>query len=318
MGKQAQNKKLWQEGYGGWWDSAWQQGWKPNQDSGGSILNMRYDQMKTQSVAEKPGEGMESAAGMTTVQLMQKAVNTSRKANGKVKRIQQEMETKTQQWDEFQKALKQAFKTQLSQYEEDQQRLERELLEAKQIAKEAEHRLREVATSMEDQSMDMKEEILSDPWEDLIAENPAEDGRIKEFLQKALQQAHQELNGMRQVVPVHPPGSGCGNTTAGNGSLPMAPQTTPIKRKPQMDASTPLGKNQAPSRRPSTPVAASFNVEGHVARDPYMGTVPGPPNPFIASPGITGLEMHTQTNQGQDPVSATRPARALRRTPEGP
>ena len=85
MGKQA-NWKSWpqSDSAGGWWESS---GWQPKppkeQDTTKSLKNLRYDQMKAVHA-----QASASTAGLSVVQLMQRAVNTSRRANGRVKRAE--------------------------------------------------------------------------------------------------------------------------------------------------------------------------------------------------------------------------------------
>ena len=106
---------------------------------GNSLSGMRYDQMQAPSNKTSAGHGEETATTTTLsmVHVIQKAVNTSRQANAKVKRLEQEIETKGEQWDAFQKALKQVFRDQLAQYEGDQQRLEKDLSEARRAERPA-------------------------------------------------------------------------------------------------------------------------------------------------------------------------------------
>ena len=127
-----------------------------------SLANLgswRYDMMQTTSTANgnKNGETAQTNSTMSVVQIVQKAVNNSRRANGRVKRLEMELEQKSVQWDEFQKLLKQTYTAQLAQFEADQQKMEKEIAEARQAAKEAEMRLKEVAGPGEDALMEVKE-----------------------------------------------------------------------------------------------------------------------------------------------------------------
>ena len=65
--------------------------------------------MQTTSTANgnKNGETAQTNSTMSVVQIVQKAVNNSRRANGRVKRLEMELEQKSMQWDEFQRLLKQ-------------------------------------------------------------------------------------------------------------------------------------------------------------------------------------------------------------------
>ena len=150
QGSQAQKGQGWQQnGYGsaGWHGAPWRQPWGQGAEASQSVATMRYDQvvLSGNATLSKPNaDAHGDAVPMNVTQLVQKAVNVSRKASNKVKRLEQEIALKQQQWEEFQKMLKQAFRSQLTQYETDVSRLEKDLGEAKQSAAEAEQKLKEV------------------------------------------------------------------------------------------------------------------------------------------------------------------------------
>ena len=159
MGKQGRGNKQqqWQrDASAGRWQSGWQRDWNTDPGYGSSLSGMRYDQMQAPSNKTGTGHGDEAATtgNLSMVQVVQKAVNTSRRANAKVKRLEQEIVTKGEQWDAFQKALKQVFRDQFAQYESDQQRLEKDLSEA------SDHPC--------GGRMGVKEEPTGDPWDDFM------------------------------------------------------------------------------------------------------------------------------------------------------
>ena len=86
-----------------------------------------------------------SSEGLAIVQTMQRAVNISRKANARVKKLKNDLQVKAHHWEEFQKTLRQTYLDQKQQFETDTSKLERELEEAKQMAIDAENKLKEVA-----------------------------------------------------------------------------------------------------------------------------------------------------------------------------
>ena len=151
MGKRGQANKRgqgWQHGYGSaaWYGAPWRQPWGQGTEASQSVATMRYDQvvLSGNATPNKPNvEPHGEAVPMNVTQLVQKAVNVSRKASSKVKRLEQEITLKQQQWQEFQKMLKQAFRSQLTQFETDVNRLAKDLGEARQSAAEAEQKPKE-------------------------------------------------------------------------------------------------------------------------------------------------------------------------------
>ena len=121
--------------------------------------------------------------------------------------------------------------------------MEKEIAEARQAAKEAEMRLKEVAGPGEDA-------YTQGSWEDFIHPGGDRQGQEKEFLQRALQEAHMQIqmhrgsvpvNSMRPGMPANRPGMPSVVDTHG---LPV----TPTKRTKSLEQSTPLKKPAASSR----------------------------------------------------------------------
>ena len=163
--------------------------------------------------------------------------------------------------------------------------MEKELQEARQHAKEAEARLKEASAQSEDADMQVKEELERDPWDAWLATEPApSDGHVAAFLRKALQEAQQEISKLRSQRLEELPSETSQQQAQGEGTLHINGARTPNKKLKMIDASTPLGKSQAPARMPPVPTR---HGHGHgpvtTMMDPYMVAAMGPANPYVAS-----------------------------------
>ena len=105
--------------------SAWQgQGWPKKQNgqgqSGNGVLDLTYDQVSVERPKDEDEEAAGNGAGSTSLtQQLQRALNASRKAYGKVRKLEEERRTKVLQWQAFQQQLRKAYNQQSAKHSTD-------------------------------------------------------------------------------------------------------------------------------------------------------------------------------------------------------
>ena len=209
-------------GSGSWWQQEKPPKKEPN------ILELKYDQIdlaepENNKEPVKGEDALQEATGKTLAQTVQKAVNMSRKAINRCKKLEEDREKKNLQWQEYQRKLRLAFQKQHQQYTSDSARLEKELEQAQEAAHQAEVNLRNAleagGTNARVQVDAMIAEEEGDPWLDFMdsmtkeGQISQEDRKIQEYLkQAAIAAARETVDNARQklaqgMVPNLPAGA---------------------------------------------------------------------------------------------------------------
>ena len=117
------------------------------------------------------GAGQEGQHGLSTVQVVQKALNAARKAAGRCKRLQEDIEVRRLKWNKYEADVKKNFLQQHQQFQQDMQRLGKELLTAQQQAADASSKVKDAALQERTTvvAAAVKEEHVDQgPWDRLL------------------------------------------------------------------------------------------------------------------------------------------------------
>ena len=239
---------------------------------------------KQDATAVKKEEGGTDSAPSTT-QVVQRAVNIARRADQRYKKAIQELDGCRSKWASYQKQMRELYLRQQELFQKDVDHLEAEVLKHQDAAELAEIKLKEVlaqggANPVEDATMAQAVIEDSDPWADLIANEPpaeqvaAEDARMARELQRLL--SRRGLAGQKVHVT--------GEVQAG----PASPAAGPMAATPQTRTSGGL---------PVTPIKASelsraSNGDKGSAMQPFYSAnvmKPAAVDPYQLSPTTTQL-----------------------------
>ena len=178
-GQQAWDEAAWY-GYAAASSGAWPgQPWKPKQGRGNaggtqSIVEMNYDQVIVEDKQEPKKDDTAPITALNVTQQIQKALNASRKATGKVRKLEEEKRTKVLQWQEYQKQLRASYNKQFQKHGEDLDKLDSDMAAAHAAAEEAEEKLRAITQQNPEPAemlagIDMDAE--DDPWNSFMIMN---------------------------------------------------------------------------------------------------------------------------------------------------
>ena len=101
-------------------------------------------------VDESRYEGPGAQQTMTLTQAVQQAVNTVRKADGRLQRLQKEHRLKTSKWAAYKAAMKAAFNKEQHRHENDIRRIDNEITQALEAQQEAHHLVETAVTTFKD------------------------------------------------------------------------------------------------------------------------------------------------------------------------
>ena len=139
----------------GYWPGAWsasqQAPWRGNPSQGSGIP--AYDAQRSGKDDKSLSTGNEDAPTLTEpglLQDLQKAVNTARRTETRVKKIQQEKQLKTQQWKSWEADLKRSYAKEKARYTAALERLEADMQQALQAQEQARIAVRQVACGAQD------------------------------------------------------------------------------------------------------------------------------------------------------------------------
>ena len=166
-------------GYGGQGNAYWQlwhgarspkasAPWRPAPKAKSAFPT--YDARPLPGTSQQPGMGGPQAARDTSgLNLFQAALNSARKAEGKVNRVQNAIEKSRAQYAEFQKDLRNSYLKEKERFNPDQDRLQRELSEALKGQQQARSEVKRVALE-EQQAFVAAPTTAVLEWEGLTAE----------------------------------------------------------------------------------------------------------------------------------------------------
>ena len=153
MGKQG-SQKAWQKGQGGKWDywsGAWANSWQQGNSQANSVKDdagkfPNYQDVTIQKSEAEPhaasAKGELDSNAMPTaapnfVRDMQKALNSSRKLDAKIRKLAEEKALRQAQWQEYQQQMKTKFVAQHQAFQTDMEKLEEDLAYAKKQKEQA-------------------------------------------------------------------------------------------------------------------------------------------------------------------------------------
>ena len=194
----------------GWGQQGWQSKWSKGSSSWSSWPPSGQESANASSVWDgyKAVNLSSSSAGMvkkedsaaevtqpTTTQMVQRAVNAARRADQKLKKTLEEMDSTQRKWQTYQGQLRELFLKQQDQFNKDLEALEIEAAKNQEAADNAEMKLKAVLDGdanvhRRDATMAPPEEEETDPWEQLIAgpsmpsKQAEEDRRVAKALQR--------------------------------------------------------------------------------------------------------------------------------------
>ena len=155
---------------------------------------IQYDQMALPddgkgARGKASGKGEEAAdvgEGYGMIRDVQRAATTARKADIRVRKLQEEKDRKDAQWLLYKRTQKEEFLRQKARYEAALLRIEKDMREAKSAGQEAVRAVQEIAAGERPASMEVTGD-KDNAWEEMIAE---EDARLQSgFFATAVEQA---------------------------------------------------------------------------------------------------------------------------------
>ena len=173
MGKWKQGAEQKQAGWG-FWSGSWS-AWKPPSSAAASSTIPAYDAQKPKFEAQsQPSLQLESLqdseAGL--VQGLQKAVNSARKAEGRVKRIHAERAERQQQWAAWEQELRRTSAKERARYAAALARLDGELKDAMKQQAEARLVLRQAASGEIHQEPAEPQDMATEEFDALMSGVP--------------------------------------------------------------------------------------------------------------------------------------------------
>ena len=277
---------------------------RPNAQQG-SVLNLAYDQMPVKE--EKSGSNDErgtSASNATPpnlTQQLQKALNASRKAFGRARKLEEDRRQKVQQWNAFQAQLKKTYNQQHAKHNSDLEKIDAELLLAQEAVEEAELKLKQIPLQLTQHAMAAEVDMEGgpDPWEDFMRTNveEQEDVRVAQYLKKAMDRAR-HAGSITRAAEDELLAASCGGVS--------------VDSRPARPA--------APSEAGRVPTTVSA-TQAHLANmaygsSPIHGTVPTDPYLFGAGLLKTGPAGGQPIELASTPITPPRrPASTGQRTP---
>ena len=255
MGKQGWAAKDWgygqQDGYSQSWRS---HGHKNKHGMDKTPMEMAYHQVKVKeegaTAVGAAATGTDVGQERTLTQIVQRAVNQTRRTANKCKRAQEEHDACKKQWLEYERQMKEAYNRQREKYQQDLEWHEQEVIKAQDAALAAEESLKEVIK--DSRVVGLIEEAVedadgTDPWEELIAQKPAKetdrrDGHLAHYLHQAMQDSRPTVVMARtkaaehRAAPAVPPATGSALGDAGISAAPSpAKYAAPAEGATTMD-----------------------------------------------------------------------------------
>ena len=205
MGKWRRNaqedqSKGWQYWPGSWSASPNRQApWRDQKKANSRIP--AYDALKANVDKNQPGgRGSGDAVGDDMlIQELQRAVNSARRAETKVKKITQEKAERKQQWQSWEQELKRTYAKERARHNNALNRLDTDMKEALQAQEQARAFVRQVSSgnneamdveNLDGEDVDFAEVFASDPWEEL-----AQDAVLQRALAAAAEHSQSQARG---------------------------------------------------------------------------------------------------------------------------
>ncbi|CAE7258117.1 unnamed protein product [Symbiodinium sp. CCMP2592] len=147
---------------------------------GGSQAPPRYDQVrldgknqpeqawKEQYPWRQPSQPAKGLEAMTAMQAVQRALTATRKADQKIRKLQEDKERRQLQWDQFAKEQAANFVKQKRQFADDMTRLDTELLQAAEAGNAAAERVKAIVLHGHVEPKPMEGQESEEEWDKLI------------------------------------------------------------------------------------------------------------------------------------------------------
>ena len=289
------NPKAWSDDRGGWQDgprqdgsrkswSYWSGSWKASPKSRakgqGNYQFPAYDDEQKDAqglvaIAEQRTPQPGASSGPSLVQLVQAAVNQARKLDGKLHKLQSDLEAKERQWQAYTLAMRKSYQQEKQRHAEAVQRLQDEIAEVFVLQRAAHDHIKPVAAASK-ALKDSGKDTAAVEFMALVGETGAAD-RPSPLLSSELVQM---LTMVQQQMATNPSSPGPG-LSASQPAPPPVP-TTPPHRGTHVPPMTPESASAA--SRTSASLLAAFDP----LRDPYMAspsTMSAPPPGETTAPG---------------------------------
>eukprot|EP00439_Symbiodinium_sp_Y106_P020621 s6703_g2.t1 len=243
---------------------------------------IQYDQMALPddgkgARGKASGKGEEAAdvgEGYGMIRDVQRAATTARKADIRVRKLQEEKDRKDAQWLLYKRTQKEEFLRQKARYEAALLRIEKDMREAKSAGQEAVRAVQEIAAGERPVSMEVTGD-KDNAWEEMIAEEDARRAAAAQLLQATLAHLPQGFGIYGPDGLIAPPSREDSTAPA----APVVPATTPaIPTAPVQGVHGPPVYTAAHSGQPVTSgVHAPFQPSSpHPARAvPLVTETPG-------------------------------------------
>ena len=189
-------KKSWQ--HAGWqsqdWSSYSSQAGHPSKPWAAPQQNgVQYDQMQLPSDAgARKGKGKahmvtETAESSDTLRDIQRAVTSARRADGRVRRLKEDRQLKTEQWKLYEQNHKEEYLRQKQRYEAALKKIEVDIQEATRLGQEAAQEVQDIANGRKPAPPPA---LATDQAWDALMSNGDEHNMEEDFLQDALEAAN--------------------------------------------------------------------------------------------------------------------------------
>ena len=294
--------------YPPWRDRLWQGAWSSPR-SARNAQPVRYDQLTVQEEA-KPKEdwfATSNPAGQpgvsySVMQMVQKELTTSRRAQVKLRRLAEERATKEKQWKLWQEKAKADFMKQKKLFESDIARLDREAAQAAEQGQEAASRVPALILGTWSPGPTAKEEEEDHSWERMLQGDPSLSDEA--LVRQAFAAAREMRRDAMQIGPVPmqvdgaPPGPGLPPERPAQMAAPAGWPLGAVPTPPPAPAPAP----GAPGHPGKMQMDSSKHARGYGGTSPTPGgcTVPytqSSPQPLrTAMEGVPGQNAATSVS----------------------
>eukprot|EP00439_Symbiodinium_sp_Y106_P068250 s9_g11.t1 len=193
MGGGGGGRKKWSQQKQQEWE-AWRRssdGWqRPSWTNAKTTKEERYDSVKVPQAQASAGTSVsvDEVPGTGEGQLhreVQRALTSAKKADMKLRKLQEEKQRRGAQWEAYSKSLKQKYITQRKEYEQDLARIQADMEDALAAGKEASTEVRSLIENGLPRAAPMDETPTG--WEELLAQS--DDTQVSGFLKDAMAMA---------------------------------------------------------------------------------------------------------------------------------
>ena len=224
---------------------------------------------------------------------LQRVLTQCRKAEQRLRRLQDQRSTKDKQWQQYQRELKAAFLEQKKQYTRDSAVLDRDLEQALHACNQAVAAVQDMASGRAASSAPMQvvhTQAEEDAWDQLVGPSASPDMHVSQdaVLAQALQAAHALAHNVQEaslpatrqppLITVTPK-RGTSQGTPRSAQRPVVPPVAAMPKHSQLVGSFPATLLPGPPD-------AQYLLPTSAAVDPYM---PSPSQVLTPPPGRVGL-----------------------------